>query len=185
MRLGWYHPLRLSTGWTIQYPPNQCTPRITHIDKRAQHYKDVYLPQIIFSLDIHRVTKTSELYSYIRTFVLYYGGCRPISGTSKRHQTGDSQSPPLTKNPYLFQSDESRKSQRFRALSVRVAVFYGPGIVRGPCLSVAALATTNAAVAIGSVPTARNIPNLRPGPDLANQIKGLPRSLIPAIDHPL
>ena len=127
-----------------------------------------------FPLDIHRVTKTSELYSYIRTFVLYYGGRSPFPGTSERCQTGDSQSPPLTKNPFLFQSDERRESRRFRALSVRVAGLYRPGLVRGPRHLVAASATTTTAVAIGSVPEARNIPDLHPGPAPANQIKGAP-----------
>ena len=117
--------------------------------------------------------------------MLYYGSRSPFPGTSKRRQTGDSQFLPLTKTPFLFQSDERRKSRRFRALSVQVAGFYWPGLVCSPRFSVAALATMTPAVAIGSVPAARNIPDLRPGRALANQIEGLPRSPLPAIDPPL
>ena len=84
----------------------------------------MYLPQIKRYLDIHRVTKSSELYSYICTFVLYY--VTPLLGTRKRCNTGDYQSPPLTQHPPLFQSDERRNPQCLQDLSILVTGLYGP-----------------------------------------------------------
>ena len=80
--------------------------------------------QIKNDLDIHRVAKSSELYSYIFTFVLYYG--IPLLGTSKHCNIWDYQSPPLTQHPPLFQSDERRNPQCLQDLSILVTGLYGP-----------------------------------------------------------
>ena len=146
----------------IQDSRNQGITCIRHINKQAQHYKDVYLSRINIYLDVQKVTKISELYSYIRTFVLYYG--RPFLRTSKRCIRGKYQYPSLTQHPHIFHIYERHITQCFQYFFVRVTGLYVPGLVCGPCISVVALASTTANVLICCVPAALNIPGFRPVP---------------------
>ena len=132
---------------------------------------------------MHMFTKSSELYFYIRNFMIYYGS--PLPGTSELRNAGYYQSPSLTHHLFLFQNSERRETRCFQNLSVWVACFYNPSFVCGLCLLFNALSKTTSAVSICSVPGMRNIPGFCPYPAPYDYIEGFPRFPLPSIESPL